>query len=175
MFKIKFKLRGTLMLMVFAIFAITCLTLVNSAAAVATDSNQDVNARIISDNEDSLEIKASPLSIIDKTSKNGKKEAKKSVNTKDKSSSSDKKKIKKASAKSIENTSQKMTVANVNSSETEKNDTNTSNSENNTTVVGNQKVDPINNFGIESQAIGLVLFSIFCVISFSSFIMYLRS
>jgi len=179
MFKNKVNIRGMLVLIVFAIFAIACLTLVDSATAVAIDSDDGLNnEKINSVSEKSIEQQSSSLAVKNKTSKNGKELVKKTVkNTKDKVSKKVDKKDNKNLTKSIENANKTMPIANVNTVEVEEDsNNNSSDNENNTTVASSQKADPIlNDIGIEFQVLGLILVSIFCIISFSSFILYLRS
>lgn len=167
--------------MIFAILAISCLTLVDSATAIAIDSNQDSNNETTDSlDEDYVEPVLTFFAFQDKDidNENENELVKRNIAINNEGSQSDDKTDEENSTENIgtanNNESTKIIVFNTVKAAEKVN--NTSSTNENRENTDNNAIKPITkNYGMEMQYTGILVSVIFLIISLSSFILYLKS
>ena len=164
--------------MVFGILTISCLTLLDSATAMVIDPNQESNSENIdSVDEENIEQTSTYSTFQNKNNKN--ETVKRNITiSNNEISQSDNKTDEKDSNNNTENTSQykNMNIPNFNTVKAANNVTNDSSINQNSVATDDNVVDPIaKSYDTKMQYIGIIVFVVCLIISFSSFILYLKS
>lgn len=180
MLKNKIILKQIIVLIAFAIFTITCLTLVDSATAIAIDSNQDYSdENIESVDEESVEPVSHYSTFQNKANDNESDLTKINVLISNKTSQSDNKTSEEDSTKNIGNINQyeNMKIITIKTAKAGENDNNTNLINEYSENSGNEKVvEPTNKtYGMKMQYMEISVVVILLIASFSSFILYLKS